>query len=165
MICQRCGKKEATTHIKKIVNGETSELHLCADCAGSAGYTAQIPAFGLNLNDLFGGFFGDSPMSRMTGRTIRCEACGSSFDDIVKSGMAGCAECYRTFYDKLLPSITRIHGNARHNGKLPQSASEEDKKAHRLADLKSRLNRAIDEQNFELAAKLRDEIKETEAAS
>lgn len=159
MICQYCGKNEATTHIKRIINGEATELHLCPDCASSLGYSSMFPGLGINLSGLFGGFFGDMPVSRLSSKVIRCEKCGCSFDDIAKSGMVGCADCYKTFYDKLLPSIQRIHGNTVHQGKFPKSASDEDKKAHKLNELKDELNRAIDEQNFERAAQLRDEIK------
>lgn len=159
MLCQNCGKNEATTHVKRIINGETAETHLCAQCAAALGYEAVFPSFGLNLGNLFGGFFGDMPVSRLSNKVIRCEKCGCSFDDIAKSGMVGCADCYKTFYDKLLPTVQRIHGRTEHQGKFPQGASEEVKQAHRLAELREELNKAIDEQNFERAAQLRDEIK------
>lgn len=162
MLCQNCKKNEATTHIKRIVNGETAEMHLCPQCAEALGYNSVFPNFGLNLGDLFGGFFGETPVSRLSSKVLRCEKCGCSFDDIAKSGMVGCADCYKTFYDKLEPSLRRIHGQTEHRGKFPQGASEEVKNAHRLAELKAELNKAIDEQNFERAAQLRDEIRETE---
>ena len=66
--------------------------------------------------------------------------------------MVGCADCYKTFFDKLQPSLQRIHGNTAHQGKFPQGAGEDVKKAHRLKELKTQLNKAIDEQNFEKAA-------------
>ena len=159
MLCQNCGKNEATTHLKRIINGEAAETHLCSQCAAALGYNSVFSDFGLNLSDLFGGFFGDMPVSRLSNRVIRCEKCGCSFDDIVKSGMVGCADCYTTFYDKLQPSLQRIHGKTTHQGKFPQGASEEVKKAHKLSELRAELNKAIDEQNFERAAQLRDEIK------
>lgn len=162
MLCQNCGKNEATTHLKRIINGETAETHLCSHCAQALGYNSVFSGFGLNLSDLFGGFFGDIPVSKLSNRVIRCEKCGCSFDDIAKSGMIGCADCYKTFFDKLQPSLQRIHGNTTHQGKFPQGAGEEVKKAHKLNELKAQLNKAIDEQNFEKAAQIRDEIKEME---
>lgn len=162
MLCQNCGKNEATTHLKRIINGETAETHLCSQCAEALGYDTMFSGFGLNLGDLFGGFFGDIPVRTLSNRVIRCEKCGCSFDDIAKSGMVGCADCYKTFYDKLVPSLLRIHGKTEHQGKFPQGASEEVKNAHKIAELKAELNKAIDEQNFEQAARLRDEIKNLE---
>ena len=58
MLCQNCGKREATTHIKRVVNGETSESHLCAECAASLGYADVFSGFGLSFGDLLGGFLG-----------------------------------------------------------------------------------------------------------
>ena len=162
MLCQNCNKNEATTHLKRIINGETAETHLCSQCASSLGYGSIFSGFGLNLGDIFTGFFGDIPVSRLSNRVIRCERCGCSFDDIVKSGKIGCADCYHTFYDKLLPSVQRIHGKTEHQGKFPLGAGEEVRHAHRLSELKAELNKAIDEQNFERAAQLRDEIRAME---
>ena len=163
MLCQNCGKNEATTHVKRIINGEAAEAHLCPACAHASGYDSVFSGFGLNLSDIFGGFFGDIPVSKLSNRVIRCEKCGCSFDDIAKSGMIGCADCYSTFFDKLQPTLQRIHGNTTHQGKFPQGAGEDVKKTHRISELKKQLNQAIDEQNFEKAAQLRDEIREMEA--
>lgn len=162
MLCQKCGKNEATTHLKRIINGEKTETHLCSHCASSMGYESVFSGFGLNIGDLFSGFFGDVPVSQLSNRVIRCEKCGCSFDDIAKSGMLGCAQCYTTFFDKLQPSIKRIHGNTTHQGKFPHGVGEDVKKANTIAELKAQLNRAIEEQNFEKAAQLRDQIKELE---
>lgn len=162
MLCQNCGKNEATTHLKRIINGETAETHLCSQCSSSFGYGSMFSGFGLNLGDLFSGFFSDIPVSRLSSRVLHCEKCGCSFDDIAKSGKIGCSDCYKTFFDKLQPSIQRIHGKTEHLGKFPLGAGEEVKFAHRLSELKDELNKAIDEQNFEKAARLRDEIREME---
>ena len=86
-----------------------------------------------------------------------------TFDDIAKSGKVGCANCYDIFYDELLPSIQRIHGKTVHIGKLAKSAGSEVKMKSTLAKLKEELTTAIKEQEFEKAAKLRDQIKELEA--
>ncbi len=162
MVCQNCGKNEATTHLKRIINGETAETHLCSHCASAMGYGSMFSGMGLSLGDLFSGFFGDVPVSKLSNRVIRCEKCGCSFDDIAKNGKVGCADCYRIFFDKLRPSIQRIHGKTEHQGKLPMGAGEDVRNAHRLSELRAELNRAIDEQNFEKAARLRDEIRAME---
>ncbi len=160
MICQYCGKREATTHIRRIVGGEKTELHLCPSCAATMGYGSVFD--GLDLKGALSGFFGDlSGLSSMA-RSVRCEKCGCSFEDIASSGNVGCADCYRLFFDRLLPSVKRIHGETSHCGKLPHSASDQDKRAHRVQELRYELNKAIDEQNFEQAALLRDEIRRLE---
>ncbi len=159
MLCQNCGKYEATTHVKRIINGESAEAHLCSDCAKSLGYTDVFGGFGNTFGDLLGSFFGESQMSSLSSRTIRCEKCGNTFNDIVNSGKLGCADCYTTFYDKLLPSLQRIHGKTRHEGKNPTIIKTEvANQLSVLEQLENELKNAIKEQNFEKAAELRDEI-------
>ena len=162
MVCQNCERSEATTHIKRVVNGDTAETHLCADCATHLGYGDFFSGFGLNLGELFGGILDNGLPEYAQAKSVRCPKCGCSFEDIVRDGKLGCAQCYSTFYDKLLPSLQRIHGRIEHNGKISESASKETKQTGRLEQLREELATAIEEQNFEQAAKLRDEIKEME---
>ncbi len=165
MLCQNCGKNEATTHIKQIINGDMAESHLCSDCAAHLGYSDMFSGFGLNLSELFGGFLGDMKPSISSGKSPRCPKCGTSFDEIVRDGNVGCADCYRTFYDKLLPSIQRIHGKIKHSGKTVMATSAQPKAEtveEKIEKLKAAMNEAVAEQNFEDAAKIRDEIKALE---
>lgn len=161
MLCQNCGKYDATTHVKRIINGEAAEAHLCTDCARALGYTDVFGGFGNTFSDLLGSFFGDPAKSTLTARTIRCEKCGNTFNDIVNSGKIGCADCYTTFYDKLLPSLQRIHGKTRHEGKVPNIRQAENTTPQdSLIRLETELKEAIENQNFERAAILRDKINE-----
>lgn len=159
MLCQNCGKYDATTHVKRIVNGEAAEAHLCSDCARALGYTDVFGGFGNTFSDLLGSFFGEPAKSTLNARTIRCEKCGNTFNDIVNSGKLGCADCYTTFYDKLLPSLQRIHGKTRHEGKVPSiRQAENTSPVDSLIRLETELKEAIESQNFEKAAELRDRI-------
>ncbi len=159
MLCQNCGKYEATTHVKRIVNGETAEAHLCGDCAKALGYTDVFGGFGNTFSDLLGSFFGEPSVNTLSSRTLRCEKCGNTFNDIVNSGKIGCADCYTTFYDKLLPSLQRIHGKTRHEGKNPTVINAQVvENENPIEKLESELQQAISEQNFEKAAELRDKI-------
>ena len=170
MLCQNCGKNEATTHIKQIINGDMAESHICSECAAHLGYGDMFSGFGLNFSDLLGSFFGDMIPTLSAGNVTRCKKCGSSFDDIVRDGRVGCADCYRTFFDKLLPSLQRIHGKVQHSGKVSTFSNSpvaeqnpaEQTKEEKIGELKEKMNEAVACQNFELAAKIRDEIKELE---
>lgn len=164
MLCQNCKKNEATTHIKRVLNGEATESHLCSNCAQNLGVGNFFDDFSLNMPDIFSHFFGDSAFALEGGRLDRCEKCGCCFDDIIKSGSVGCADCYEKFYSKLLPSIQRIHGKARHSGKVPKITKEvvtpkEKTTQEKIQDLQQDMQKAIEQQNFEQAAILRDEIK------
>ncbi len=159
MLCQSCEKKEATTHIKTILNGELKEYRLCSDCAKKYGYASFLDDAGFDLDKLFGSFMGGISAPRSL---KRCQLCGSSFEDIAKSGKVGCAECYDTFYDELLPSVRRIHGRTSHTGKLAHSAGAGVKLRNEIAKCRAELEQAIKAQEFEKAAELRDRIRELE---
>ena len=159
MLCQNCGKYEATTHVKRIINGESAEAHLCSDCAHALGYNDVFGGFGNTFSELLGSFFGE-PAGALNSRTVRCEKCGNTFTDIVNNGKIGCADCYTTFYEKLLPSLQRIHGKTRHEGKVPliRNANSIKIEENKLEILEAELKSAIESQEFEKAAELRDEI-------
>lgn len=169
MLCQHCSKAQATTHIKRVINGEATEQHLCAACAKKLGLDGFFDDFSLSIPNIFAGFFSDAVPALAGRQTERCDTCGSSFDEIVRTGMVGCADCYDTFYDRLLPSIQRIHGRAKHAGKHPTqtvTAASEDAQApqkepaeDKIAALERQMQQAVENQNFEQAAVLRDQIK------
>lgn len=168
MTCENCGKYQATTNIKTIINGELAEVNICPECAKKMGYGNIFNDMGLNINQFIGSFF-NNPMQETT-KSIssiqRCPCCGVSFNDISHSGKVGCAKCYELFYDRLLPSIHRIHGNTCHNGRVPKLIqkleSEVSREEDELQQLKSQLNAAIENQEFENAAIFRDKINELE---
>jgi len=161
MLCQNCGKYEATTHLRRIINGEAAELHLCARCAAAMGYSRGVSPFGFGFGGLLDGLFGDLPLSIPGGRVVRCDRCGCSFDDIIKNGRVGCPECYSLFYDKIEDTVNKIHGSAVYEGDAGKT-DEKSTKEDRLESLKQELKQAVEQQNFEYAVKLRDEIRALE---
>lgn len=161
MMCQNCGKNPATTFLKKTVNGETMEMHLCSACAAKQSLAPFANGFGFDLGDFWGSLFAE-PSVRAKADTVRCEGCGRSFSEIAQSGRAGCPQCYTTFYDRLLPSIQRIHGKTHHTGKLPSNGSPQGKRMRELEELKRKLADSIGRQEYEECARLRDEIQRLE---
>lgn len=160
MLCEYCGKNPVTTHVKTIINGELTKYSLCAECAQRLGYGSLLTGLGLDYGSLLGTFFGDSEQESRN--VLRCECCGSSFEDIARSGRVGCAECYHTFYNRLIPRIQRIHGNTRHRGKVPGGDQIQPRPQSQLSLMRKELREAIDAENFEHAADLRDRIRELE---
>ncbi len=166
MKCQKCGADNANTHVKTIINGEFKEFNLCADCAQKMGYTNVFADFDNEFSGFLGSFFGNVLPART--QATRCEFCGSTYNEIANTGHVGCAKCYELFADRLYPSIRRIHGNTTHCGKNSPSAKEERSKSEpakedKIAQLKDELNKAVEQQNFERAAELRDQINGMEA--
>lgn len=157
MICQNCNKNDATLHMKRIINGSAAEVHLCSDCARSLGYGEAFSGFGLGFGHLLGELLSSGEVG--SGSSMRCPACGKSFEEIAEDGKMGCAECYAVFYDRLLPSLNKIHGKTAYMGSKPQNGSVKTKTLT-LQELKSALNEAVERQDFELAATLRDKINE-----
>lgn len=157
MLCEKCKKNEATTHIKTNINGVVETHHLCGHCAAEQGYSNNMFAFG--IGDLLGSFLGGSaPVSQ----SVRCPVCGASFDEIAASGKVGCDKCYEVFLDRLVPSLERMHGRSKHVGKRPQTLNAQPTVAERINCLRGQLNDAVAAQEFERAAQLRDQIKELE---
>lgn len=173
MLCQHCNKNEATTHIKKNINGQREEMHLCSECAKELGVMDEfrMPSMNEFFSDSFLGNFlgaGVAAMNSIAG-VDRCSTCGSSFNDIVKGGHLGCSDCYDKFGGRLEPSIRKIHGKTKHIGKfISYDEKEEPKKAEKkpkpqvdpVENLRAQLETAIKEQRFEDAAVLRDKIKD-----
>lgn len=167
MLCQHCNKNDATTHIKKNINGNRQEMHLCSECAKELGVmdSFKMPSIGEFFGDSFLGNFlgaGAAAMNSLAG-VDRCATCGSSFNDIVKSGHIGCSDCYEKFSDKLEPSIRKIHGKTKHVGKYISYTETDEQKKEQLNEidsLKQQLKFAVQEQRFEDAAVIRDKIKE-----
>ena len=172
MLCEQCKQREATTHIQRVINGHAEQFHLCGACAREAGLAnLAMPNFGFHLSDLFSGFLGSSlQQAQPQLAPARCGFCGSSLREITQSGRAGCAQCYATFYDALEPALQRIHGALEHMGRSPTGKTPEIDPAARsrrqaeqkIARLREEIAAAVREEDYERAAKLRDEIRKLE---
>lgn len=163
MKCQHCNENEATTYIRKNINGEKTEMHLCSKCAEELGVMEEFSAENFFADTFFGNFLGAGiPAMNVISGVDRCKYCGSTFNDIVKSGMVGCAHCYSKFADKLEPSIVKLHGKTSHVGKHVSYTEEKEPEQpeNSVQTLKNDLKQAIKEQRFEDAAVLRDKIKD-----
>ena len=173
MLCQHCKKNEATTVVKTMINGKYAEYRLCPDCAHELGYDSMFPDFNADFGGLLSSFFSNA-LPAISG-AAHCDTCGSTLNDIKRSGKVGCADCYDTFFSELMPTIRNVHGNTEHKGKRPvieytvneedNSASAKDSdgvsedKEKTLRSLRDELKQAIEKEDFERAAQLRDEIK------
>lgn len=164
MLCQRCKERPATVHFTKIVSGEKSEIHLCEQCAQEQGdfFTQAAQAF--NFNHLLSGLLNmeSSPGIPTPVAPMRCETCGMSYAQFTQAGRFGCPDCYDSFSSRLDPLLRRIQSSEAHTGKVPVRAGEQVKSRKRLQELRMSLQRAVASEQFEEAARLRDEIRELE---
>ena len=164
MLCQHCKQHEATTVVKTMINGKYAEYRLCPECAHELGYDSMFPDFTADFGGLLSSFFSNA-LPAISGAT-HCKDCGSTLNDIRRTGKVGCASCYDTFFSELMPTIRNVHGNTEHKGKRPgaieYTVNDEagtDDKSDKLTQLKAELKKAIEGEKFERAAQLRDEIK------
>ena len=161
MLCDKCKKNNATTHIRTVINGVVTEKNLCGYCAASEGYSAHYSS---SIAGMLSSILGDLTAQNSTVNETRCPVCNSSFSDIAESGRVGCSECYNTFKKELLPYLKRVHGSTKHIGKTPMREQLIVKpKAETVDELRMELNRLVGEEKFEEAAVIRDRIKEAEA--
>ena len=157
MLCQKCGKNTATTHIKTVINGKVTEQSLCGYCAAKEGYSGN--SFSNILASMLGSTIGSG--SLLAER--RCDCCNSTFARIAETGKVGCANCYKVFADELIPYLKRIHGSANHNGKNPGSKQLViAKNENTVSELKTKLASLVASEKYEEAAVIRDEIKRLE---
>ncbi len=163
MLCEICSENEATVHYTEIINNEMTEMHLCEDCAREKGAMIK-PHF--PLADLLAGLTDFKvPLTVEKGKAGKCPHCGLTYADFRKSGRLGCAQCYYTFKDSLSSLLKRVHGSNEHVGKVPALAGREVAVSRTLKGLREKLHRAIQKEEFEEAAKLRDRIRELEKDS
>ncbi len=178
VLCERCENKEATVTISRITNEKKHKIHLCSDCAAEEGYFAwsfepQFPVHSL-LKSLLNDMSGKAASQRLTpGRTVSsdCPNCGRSYSDFSRTGFLGCGQCYETFSDTIKPLLRRIQGGTVHRGSRPGEQSEAARSdirqqmsdtKHRIKKLKRQLKEAVDMEEYERAAELRDMIAQLE---
>jgi len=160
MLCDICGKNPATVHLTEIIDDQITELHLCEKCAREKSSHME-QQFG--LADLLAGLAEFGSIKEKEGVIkIKCSNCGLGFEDFKKIGRLGCGECYVAFKRYLGPLLKRIHGSSQHVGKSPLKPVKTIHKRSGLEELRYKLNMAIEQEEFEKAAKIRDQIKELE---
>lgn len=163
MRCENCGEREAEIHLTQIVDEEMSTVHLCPSCAAEQGVGAQLPSQSGPLTDFLAQISEGGGTSALPPAEGNCPYCGTSPADFRKTGRLGCSQCYPHFESQLRALFRRVHGAAQHVGKVYVSPDEgADDAEVRLAALKRRLERAVELEDFETAARLRDEIQRLE---
>lgn len=170
MECQECHKRPATLHFTQLINGNKTEVHVCEVCAKEKGYMTY-PEEGYSLQNLLAGLFNfdSSQVSKHSNaqfqqvKELECPKCERTFSEFKRTGKFGCAECYYTFSNKLDPIFRRVHsGNTKHQGKIPKRKGGNLHLKKQLESLRFQLKELIQQEAFEEAATVRDQIKELE---
>ncbi|MDI6807976.1 MAG: UvrB/UvrC motif-containing protein [Candidatus Eisenbacteria bacterium] len=161
MQCQICRKAPATDHIIKIVNNKIRQLHVCRKCAEEK--KLNVTNHG-SISELLSSLFDEMGVTEeeKIGR-IQCPSCGLLFSSFRETGHLGCPECYSAFKAQIKPLLRRIHGSTRHSGKAPLSEGGVYLKRREMQKLHEELEIAIEKEEFEKAADIRDKIRTLES--
>ena len=157
MLCDNCRERDAVVNLTKIENNAIRQLHLCDRCAAEHGVetAATTPKHPL-------GEFLQQVHQQIAAPadSMRCPFCNTTMADFKANGLWGCARCYSNFEAGIRDLLRRVHGNHRHVGRSYRPPMDETlERAAVLGELRDRLRRAIESEQFELAADLRDRIK------
>jgi protein arginine kinase activator len=158
MLCCVCKEKTATVHLTQITGDKMQKVDLCEECAKSKGVNDQT---GFSLADLLLGLGASQELEQAAGGPeTSCPQCGFTHADFKKSGRLGCPECYKTFAEGLGGLLKSMHKGTRHVGKVPEGLRTKRDFAEQMNLLNKKLAKAIETENFEQAAQLRDQIKQ-----
>jgi protein arginine kinase activator len=163
MRCQICKKNGATIHLTEIIDGARSEMHLCERCAAEQGIAvkSQIP-----INELLSSLLSvqptDDELFGPSEKELSCPHCGFTLEQFRNEAVMGCPYDYEVFEKALSPLIKKTQdGKTVHCGKVPSKAPKDAKKQIKLLNLRQQLETAVQAEDYELAAKLRDKIKDS----
>ena len=163
MLCDNCKKRPASVHITEINNQHKTEKHLCEQCAQNNDGASFTVSPNFSVQDLLKGLFkvavSDAGQSHWE---IYCPNCGMTYSDFSRNGKIGCSVCYKAFKSRLDPLLRRLYGNNIHTGKIPRCAGVQVDAEQRLKQLKNQLEQHINREEYEEAAKIRDELKALE---
>ncbi|MFC0525681.1 UvrB/UvrC motif-containing protein [Pontibacillus salicampi] len=171
MECQECHQRPATLHFTQVINDHKKEVHVCDTCAYEKGYMSEN-SDSFSLHNLLSGLFNFDtyPVSDSTNqqsyeppKRLQCGKCGLTYEEFTRIGKFGCAECYKTFGDKLNPIFRRVHsGNTSHDGKVPKRIGGDLHVKRQIEEQRQHLNQLIQQEEFEEAAHVRDHIRTLE---
>ena len=166
MKCSSCGDREGVVSLTQIVEGDVRTVSLCAKCAAEKGIET-----GVGIADTpLGGFLaalgeaGGPDQALAAALGIACPGCGATLRDFRETGRVGCTQCYTAFDAPLRELLRRLHGSTHHTGRRytggerPREPTREDNSR----ELREQLRHAIASEQFELAAELRDRLRERE---
>ncbi len=172
MLCENCNQNEATIHYTEVINGVKTERHLCGKCMQELDYSmeGEFP-FSKLIKGILSSHLMQNSKEANPMLHLCCDKCGMSYQDFTKIGKFGCAECYNVFGPLILDNIKKIQGSSTHVGRKYQSVCGTDDLSvqefdstvtddeAKLKKLSEKLQSALAIEDYEQAAKLRDEMK------
>jgi len=159
VLCSQCQKRLATVHMTKFEQGKLSKIQLCDDCANQQIGSESVPQI---LSALMSEIPTPVEIAQIDGlseKVVKCESCGSSFNDIHETGRVGCGDCYVAFDENIEQLLLKVHGATSHRGKIPSRAGAPIALENQVVELTDLLNRLVLAEDYEQAAEVRDRIR------
>jgi protein arginine kinase activator len=158
MLCDVCKEREGVVSVTKMENNSVTLENLCEKCAAARGIETTVTMPKHPLSDFLSGV--QQQLGGQQGDSVRCAFCLTTLREFRNSGRLGCMHCYGTFEQSLRELLRKIHGNSRHNGRRYEPpAPLFFEGTSMIGELRERLRRAVETEQFELAASIRDQIK------
>ncbi|MEJ2664343.1 MAG: UvrB/UvrC motif-containing protein [Spirochaetia bacterium] len=159
MTCEICCIRDAVFHIKQIVGKEEIELHLCQSCAAVRGINTINENEDFSIGELLNNLMDiKSGLKKGPAKTV-CPKCKFTFDKFKKTGRLGCSECFTVFSKQIRVLMHKMFGSISHKGKYPLKLQAYKMYVDDIQSLKIKLDEALEREDYEEAAVLRDKIK------
>jgi protein arginine kinase activator len=163
MKCDACGLRDALIHVRQMQKNGFQELHLCEECAQERGFIREEDAE-ISVGDLLAGLLDGAQAQGETASSAACPRCGLAAAEFRKRGRAGCADCYEAFGADLRRILAQMAPRPRHAGKLPRELAMPAEDAADREELAAELRAAVEGEDYERAARLRDRIRNLDAS-
>ena len=170
MLCENCKTNTATVHMQGFVNGAKTELHLCQECSFKM-VNMEMP---ISMENIFKGIMdsvqamGPLTLGQPPGRQAPrqtpgpCTECALTYEEFKAKGKLGCEACYQAFPKEIVALFKSVQGSTHHEGKFPKRSGQQFRQRREADKLRIDLKRAVDDENYEEAARLRDQIRNLE---
>jgi Uncharacterized protein with conserved CXXC pairs len=162
MKCEICGLKDAVIHIRQIQKDLVHELHICEECAQEKGLIREEESE-LPISNLLSGLLEGKDVTGSNDVPEVCPRCGLKASEFRKQGKLGCPECFKAFEKDVKAIVSQMAARPRHTGKVPQTLAIEQSAGAMGEGLRDELRDAVEREEYELAARLRDRLRELEA--
>jgi protein arginine kinase activator len=163
MKCEICGLKDAVIHIRQIQKDLVHELHICEDCAQEKGLLREEDSELPIANLLSGLLEGKDTPSAVSEVKEVCPSCGMKGSEFRKQGKFGCPECFNAFEKDVRVIVSQMAARPHHAGKLPRALASVHSESMAEDGIREELRQAVEREDYEQAAQLRDRLRELEA--
>ncbi len=165
MLCDECNLNEASYTVSLMMEGQITTRHLCPECMARVNTHMNAQTVKTLLSSIMAAITGERVASAQEEEeeddlnSPACPRCGMKFSQYKRSGKLGCPACYEAFREQLRPMLLKIHGRVQHAGRRPLCTEAAQRSRTRQEELSREMALAVSLEDFETAARLRDQIR------